>query len=102
MYIFSLETIHESNDVHARMIAPLDTLFEDPATGSAAGPLIAYLEHYNLLPYLQRGNLIKIEQGYEIHRPSLITGRIIERNNSISGIEVGGKVKLTLDGYYFL
>ena len=102
VYIFTDETVHASNQVHARMIAPSDALFEDPATGSAAGPLTAYLETYNVLKNHKRGTIINIEQGYEMHRPSKLSTQILEKNNVIINVNVIGSVKLTLQGTYYI
>ena len=102
LYIFTLETMQGANNIHARMIQPTNRMFEDPATGSAAGPLIAYLEKYSVLKDHEKGSMINIEQGYEISRPSLVTGQIILKNESIEGVKVGGKVKLTMDGTYYI
>ena len=102
LYIFTLETMQGANNIHARMIQPTNRMFEDPATGSAAGSLIAYLEKYSVLKDHDKGSMINIEQGYEINRPSLVTGQIILQNESIEGVKVGGKVKLTMDGTYYI
>ena len=42
-YIFSLETIDPNASIHTRFFAPHLGILEDPATGSAAGPLTGYL-----------------------------------------------------------
>lgn len=46
-------------------------LYEDIATGSAAGPLIAYLVNNN---YFKKNDIITISQGTWLNRPSKITG----------------------------
>lgn len=102
LYVFTTETVHKTNQIHARMISPRDSLLEDPATGSAAGPLTAYLEKYEVLNNHKRGDLIIIEQGYEMHRPSRLIAGIKEKNNIITSVNVKGAVKLTLKGIYYL
>ncbi|MFX1579811.1 MAG: PhzF family phenazine biosynthesis protein [Promethearchaeota archaeon] len=74
--IFSTETTFPDSHVHVRMFAPEVGVVEDPATGSAAGPLGAYLEKYNVLKNHQLGESINIEQGYEIERPSKLVVRV--------------------------
>ena len=73
--------------VHARMFSSLVLGGEDPATGSAAGPLCAYLS--------QRldWSRIAVRQGAEIGRPSLI-----EAEMSADGVRVGGDVVVLVDG----
>ena len=55
-----------SGRVRARMFAPAVGITEDPATGSAAGPLGAYFARYLGLTSLL------IEQGVEMGRPSTL------------------------------
>jgi trans-2,3-dihydro-3-hydroxyanthranilate isomerase len=58
----------DGSDVHARVFAPAVGVNEDPATGSAAGPLGALLVRRGLLP---PGSL-RVFQGAELGRPSVI------------------------------
>ena len=102
LYVFAPETVYQENQLHARMLTSVEELIEDPATGSAAGPAIAYLEKYNVLKNHTRGELIHIEQGYEMNRPSRLVGQILEENTELSGVKVMGKVKLTLEGIYYV
>ncbi|TFG30076.1 PhzF family phenazine biosynthesis protein [Candidatus Thorarchaeota archaeon] len=98
--IFSTETLNPKNDVHARTFAPGAGVLEDAATGSAAGPLAAYIERYSILKSHEFGDPIEIEQGYEIKRPSKLTAEI--PHESMSEILVSGKVRLTAEGTFYL
>jgi trans-2,3-dihydro-3-hydroxyanthranilate isomerase len=98
--IFSTETVHSSNNVHARMFAPDVGVLEDPATGSAAGPLGAYLEKYNVLKKHEFGEPIIIEQGYEIRRPSRLT--VTVPHESMEEVFVSGKVRLVAEGMFYV
>lgn len=98
--IFSTETEFSDSHVHARMFAPEVGVVEDPATGSAAGPLGAYLEKYNVLIEHRFGEPINIEQGYEINRPSKLISRVPHEN--MSEVHVSGKVRLVAEGTFFL
>ncbi|MCX5732710.1 MAG: PhzF family phenazine biosynthesis protein [candidate division NC10 bacterium] len=69
-FVFTLETISSDAFAHARMFAPGAGISEDPATGSAAGPLGAYLAIHGALPGKQTSFVI--EQGVEMGRPSRI------------------------------
>ena len=68
---------------------------EDPATGSAAGCLAAYLAEHR---YLGSGSLgVRVEQGYEIRRPSLLYLRA-EKVGEQTSVRVGGKVQMVAKG----
>ena len=98
--IFSTEAVHSDSHVHARMFAPGAGVPEDPATGSAAGPLGAYLEKYGILKNHNLGEGIRIEQGFEIQRPSQLVVRVPDEE--LSCIYVSGKTRLTAEGTFFI
>ena len=98
--IFSTETEFSDSHVHARMFAPDAGVAEDPATGSAAGPLGAYLEKHQILEDHKIGDPIRIEQGFEINRPSQLVARV--PNEKISEVLVSGKVRLVAEGFFHL
>ena len=98
--IFSTETSFSDSHVHARMFAPEVGVVEDPATGSAAGPLGAYLEKHGALKDHQFGDAINIEQGYEIKRPSKLIARVPDED--IAEVHVSGKVRLVAEGTFYL
>ncbi|RDE15237.1 MAG: phenazine biosynthesis protein [Candidatus Thorarchaeota archaeon] len=98
--IFSTETVHPNNDVHARMFAPDVGVLEDPATGSAAGPLGAYLERYSVLKKHTFGEPIQIEQGYEVRKPSRLT--VTVPHEDMEEVLVSGKVRLVAEGTLYV
>lgn len=102
LLVFTTETIHKDSNVHVRMFAPSVGVLEDPATGSAAGPTGAYLEHWNVLTNHTQSTEIKIEQGYEINRPSQLIVRNLYSEDEISNVLVSGKVKKTAEGHFYL
>jgi trans-2,3-dihydro-3-hydroxyanthranilate isomerase len=67
-YAFTLETGAAEVMARARMFAPGAGVPEDPATGSAVGPLGAYLAVHGVLPRDRRTFIV--EQGVEMGRPS--------------------------------
>jgi trans-2,3-dihydro-3-hydroxyanthranilate isomerase len=77
------------NDLAVRMFAPALGVTEDPATGSANGCLAAYLssQEYFGSPTVDA----RVEQGYEIDRPSLLHLRAEPDGDEIA-VEVGGRV----------
>jgi trans-2,3-dihydro-3-hydroxyanthranilate isomerase len=98
--IFSTETTHSDSHVHARVFAPEVGVVEDPATGSAVGPLGAYLEKYQVLNNHKLGEPINIEQGYEMERPSRLVVRV--PNETMTEIHVSGKIRLVAEGTFYL
>jgi trans-2,3-dihydro-3-hydroxyanthranilate isomerase len=68
---------------------------EDPATGSAAGCLAGYLVEHRL--FGADAVDVRVEQGYEIQRPSLLYLRA-EREGGGINVSVGGKVQLVARG----
>ncbi len=82
-------------DLSARMFANDLGVPEDPATGSAAGCLAGYLVEHR---YLGTDTVDAwVEQGYEIHRPSLLYLRAAREGEQII-INVGGKVQMVARG----
>ncbi|UCH05290.1 MAG: PhzF family phenazine biosynthesis protein [Candidatus Thorarchaeota archaeon] len=101
LVIFSTETVHEDSSVHARMFAPAAGVLEDPATGSAAGPLGAYVEKYDILDRKEIGAPVEIEQGFEIRRPSRLVSEVIG-GYRLDGMRVSGQVRLIAEGEFYL
>lgn len=87
--LFSPETYRPENDLNARMFADGLGVPEDPATGSANGCLAGYLVKHR---YFGRGEVeARVEQGYEIARPSLLLLQAREADDGIE-VRVGGRV----------
>src|SRR5438445_410254 len=72
-YVFSLDPIDPAATAHARFFNPAVGIAEDPATGSAAGPLGSYLTARGLVA---EGVAIVVEQGHLAGRPSRIEVRV--------------------------
>src|SRR5438309_6566766 len=70
-----------------RMFAPADGVPEDPATGSAAGPLAVHLLRHGRIAF---GGEIEISQGAEIGRPSTLYARVDGSADRPDRVEVGG------------
>jgi trans-2,3-dihydro-3-hydroxyanthranilate isomerase len=99
--LLSTETVNTDSDVHVRMFAPDVGIIEDPATGSAAGPIGAYVEKYNLLHRETKGEPVIIEQGYEIRRPSQLIAKVVGKKEP-ENVLVSGKVKLVAEGHFYV
>ena len=97
--VFSPETYNSKNDLNVRDFADYYGVPEDAATGSANGCLAAYLVKYQ---YFENGEInIRVEQGYEIERPSLLFLKAGDDNGKIN-VYVGGKVVKIAQGEWFL
>jgi len=90
LLIFSPETYHRKNHLNVRFFADYYGVSEDPATGSANGCLAAYLIKHNY--FGQKQINIRVEQGYEIGRPSLLLLRAGKDKQGKIHVNVGGKV----------
>ena len=97
IYAFSRETLEPSSTVHSRAFAPFIGIPEDPATGSAAGALGAYLVHHAVIDGLDSSEIV-IEQGFEMNRPSLIQVSVEETGGAIDSIQVGGQAITVFEG----
>ncbi len=99
IYIFTVETQETSSTVHSRAFAPFIGIPEDPATGSAAGALGAYLVHHGVIKGLDPAKIV-IEQGFEINRPSYIQVGVESAGGDFSSIQVGGKSITVFEGTF--
>lgn len=82
-----------------RMFAPGMGVAEDPATGSAAGPLAVHLVRHGRIAY---GEEIEIAQGAEIARPSTLHARVDGRDGRVERVEVGGAAVIVGQGEFSL
>ena len=82
-----------------RMFAPADGVPEDPATGSAAGPLACHLARHGRIGW---GEEIEISQGAEIGRPSRLYARAYGSAEAIERVEVGGSAVVVARGEFRL
>lgn len=95
VYVFCTEARADDNQISARLFFDAHGVREDPATGSAAACLGVYLLEHQ---YLGRGDLaLRIEQGHEIGRPSLLLLRAGDAGG-VRVVTVGGRVIPTLIG----
>ena len=92
LMVFSTECVHRESAAHARMFAPGLGVHEDPATGSAAGALGAWLVRHGLVGAADRDPVrLVIEQGYEMGRPSAIHVEVERDQGRPSLVRVGGQ-----------
>ena len=82
-----------------RMFAPGSGASEDPATGSAAGPLVLHLARHGRIAF---GDEIEISQGDEIGRPSKLYARVDGTAERVERVEVGGSAVIVARGEFRL
>ena len=93
--VFCPETYSKENDLNVRVFVDYFGIPEDPATGSGNGCLAGYLVKHR---YFDKDQIdIRVEQGYEIARPSLIFLRAKDKEGQID-VSVGGKVVMIAKG----
>ena len=98
MCVFTTETVDRASSVHSRFFAPTIGITEDPVTGSANGPLGAYLfEHDQVKPV---GDTVKIigEQGDVIGRKGRVTIQLKIQGGRVASVEIGGRAVTIFDG----
>jgi len=81
------------------MFAPGGGIAEDPATGSAAGPLALHLARHGGIAF---GDEIEISQGAEIGRPSKLFARADGAAEKVERVEVGGSAVVVARGEFRL
>lgn len=84
-----------------RMFAPGLGVLEDPATGSAAGPLGSYLVRHGQVS-AELARRIVIRQGVSMNRPSVLHVSIEGGSAAISSVKVGGRAVLVGRGELYL
>ena len=87
---FSTEKADGEVIAYSRMFAPGAGVVEDPATGSAAGPLGCYLVRHRLAAGDLLNNMVNL-QGVAMGRPSRLHMRIAEKDGAVTRVQVGGK-----------
>ncbi len=98
MLLFCPETYIQENDLNVRVFTGYYSIPEDPATGSGNGCLAGYLVKYR---YFERNQIdIRVEQGYEIGRKSLLFLRAQEKGEKIE-VYVGGNVIMIAKGVLY-
>ena len=95
IFVFCPETENPENNLHARMFARHFYIVEDPATGSANGCLAGYLVKHR---YFGADRIdVRVEQGYQINRPSLLMLQAEAKPDTID-VFVGGNVIKVAEG----
>jgi PhzF family phenazine biosynthesis protein len=97
VYVFAVqETSPSGSRAKARLFAPVAGVDEDPATGSAAGPLGAYLVHHDVIS----SGRLTISQGEEIGRPSILVVDVERDASDGLIVHVEGGVRIVGQGVF--
>lgn len=98
VFVFAPDPDPKVGRVYSRMFAPHTSgTPEDPATGSASGPLGAYLVEHRLVTPAATVDIVS-EQGTRMSRPSFIRIRVGMSAGRVSQILVGGRVVPVIEG----
>jgi trans-2,3-dihydro-3-hydroxyanthranilate isomerase len=89
-YLYCLDSVDPAAVAHARFFNPTVGIHEDPATGSAAGPLVCRLVAQGVVP---DGAPVLVEQGHAIGRPSRIRVQV-----SGEQVRIGGACIVVAEG----
>ena len=96
VFVFAREGARAGSDIHARCFVPGLSVPEDPATGSACAALAGYLATRNPL---RSGTLRwRVEQGFEMGRPSILELEADVSEGSVTAVRVGGASVLVCEG----
>ncbi len=100
VFAFTRETKDASSVTHARYFAPSLGVLEDPVTGSAHGPLAAYLVNHGVLQLPQAGGQVRVraEQGDAIGKPGRLELEVKGRPGALERARVGGAAVTVIEG----
>jgi trans-2,3-dihydro-3-hydroxyanthranilate isomerase len=94
--VFAFARGDAAGELHARMFSPLDSIAEDPATGSAAAATLALLAAQR--PGGDAETSWRVTQGVDMGRPSLILGRTVKRDGVVTAVHLGGQAIIVMRG----
>jgi trans-2,3-dihydro-3-hydroxyanthranilate isomerase len=101
VFLFSPERGGDKATVYSRMFAPHLGVAEDPATGSASGPLGCYLVRHKVVTADKAGAILNL-QGVKMGRPSYVHVAIGIEQGSIASVGVGGDAVLAGEGTLYI
>jgi trans-2,3-dihydro-3-hydroxyanthranilate isomerase len=94
--VFAYARGEAAEELHARMFSPLDSIAEDPATGSASAATLAFLAAQQ--PGRDAETTWRVTQGVDMGRPSLILGRTAKRDGVVTAVHLGGEAVAVMRG----
>jgi trans-2,3-dihydro-3-hydroxyanthranilate isomerase len=101
VFVFSPEPGSDRATVYSRMFAPELGVAEDPATGSASGPLGCYLVRHKVVGPEKANAMISL-QGVIMGRPSHVHMSIAVEGTEIASVRVGGEAVIAGEGILYV
>jgi trans-2,3-dihydro-3-hydroxyanthranilate isomerase len=101
VFLFSAQPGGDRATVYSRMFAPEIGVAEDPATGSASGPLGCYLVRHKMVQPEKAGAMLSL-QGVKMGRPSHVHIAIGVDGGNINSVRVGGESVLAGEGTLYV
>jgi trans-2,3-dihydro-3-hydroxyanthranilate isomerase len=95
-YAYTRQTLDEGSSFHARMFSPGDGIPEDPATGVAVAALAGVITHFDDLAAGE--HQFRIEQGFEMGRPSIIELGMTIEGLTLASATIGGSAVMVSEG----
>lgn len=96
--VFTTETVDRRSAAHVRFFAPTVGINEDPVTGSAAGPVGAYLVQHGLVPADGGTATLIVEQGDVMGRRGRVTVQVGVKNGTPASVRIGGRAVTVFSG----
>jgi trans-2,3-dihydro-3-hydroxyanthranilate isomerase len=99
VFFFCDEPEQKDSHYRARMFAPAIGVAEDPATGSACAGFAGYIADRDA----RKDGMLRwrVEQGFEMGRPSLLDLEVDKKNGTVTGVRVGGNSVLVSKGEFY-
>jgi trans-2,3-dihydro-3-hydroxyanthranilate isomerase len=101
VYLFTTEPASDGATAYARMFGPAIGIGEDPATGSACGPLGGYLVRHGIVSTNVAASM-RCLQGVKMGRPSSIHIAVDLEAGQISRVRVGGQAVVAGEGILYV
>jgi trans-2,3-dihydro-3-hydroxyanthranilate isomerase len=101
VFVFSAQPGSDKATVYSRMFAPDLGIGEDPATGSASGPLGSYLVRHRVVTPEKARAMLSL-QGAKMGRPSHVHISIGMEHDEINSVRVGGESVLAGEGLLYV
>lgn len=100
VFAFTRETKDASSVTHARYFVPGFGIIEDPVTGSAHGPLAAYLVNHGVLQLPETGGTthVRAEQGDAMGKPGRVELEVKGRPGALERVRIGGAAVTVIEG----
>jgi PhzF family phenazine biosynthesis protein len=99
-YVFTRDAAEPGSVTQGRYFAPAFGIREDPATGSASGPLAEYLARHGVISLAAGGGPVRVraEQGDAMGKPGRVDLEVAGAAGKVESVRVGGMAVTVLEG----